>query len=444
MSMTEKLFTERTPKSKMLYEKAKTLFPSGVCHGVRFYPPYPLYANKAKGSKVWDVDGNEYIDYWMGHLSLILGHSPAPVIEALQKQIRIGTHWGIVNEPQIELAELVQKMVPCAEKIRFCNTGTEATMYAIRLARAYTGKNVMLKAKGGWHGYNTELLWGTSTTGDYNIPDSAGMPPTINHYVKFFDFNDIDGTLRKIRKEPDLAGLIVEPVMGSAGIIPAQKEFLKVLKEEAESRNFVLIFDEIITGFRLGPSGGQGYYGITPHLATMGKVMGGGLSIGAVVGQDEIMRLTDQNRIPNKSQKVAIGGGTFSCNPMSMVAGVATLKVLKQDAGIYERIRNLSAKLRSGIEKAFTEQDIPVQFTGLESLFQVNFLKTKDAFIKSASDSANSDLRSKNLFNLKLLTRGVYTLHAHGAVSSAHSEADISKSIQVTREIAKEMREGRR
>jgi glutamate-1-semialdehyde 2,1-aminomutase len=317
-------------------------------------------------------------------------------------------------------------------------------MYAIRLARAYTGKNVMLKAKGGWHGYNTELLWGTSTTGDYNIPDSAGMPPTINHYVKFFDFNDIDGTLRKIRKEPDLAGLIVEPVMGSAGIIPAQKEFLKVLKEEAESRNFVLIFDEIITGFRLGPSGGQGYYGITPHLATMGKVMGGGLSIGAVVGQDEIMRLTDQNRIPNKSQKVAIGGGTFSCNPMSMVAGVATLKVLKQDAGIYERIRNLSAKLRSGIEKAFTEQDIPVQFTGLESLFQVNFLKTKDAFIKSASDSANSDLRSKNLFNLKLLTRGVYTLHAHGAVSSAHSEADISKSIQVTREIAKEMREGRR
>ena len=413
-------YERRTPKSKILYDRATKSFPGGMCHQKRFFQPYPFYSNRAIGSRLWDVDDNEYTDYWMGHFALILGHSPKPVTEALRQQIGNGTHWGTVNELQIELAQRLQRHVRCAELVRFCNTGMEATTYAIRLARAYTGKRVVLKAEGGWHGFSSELLFGIQR--EFEEPESLGMLPDLAKYNKTVPFNDLDGTLEIIKREDDIAALIVEPVIGS-GFIPADHEFLSGLVDEADRRGFLIIFDEIITGFRLGLGGAQEYYGLTPHLATLGKVVGGGLPIGAVVGKKEVMNLADSTTGKRKSETVKIGGGTFSCNPMTMSAGIATIEHLERNNHVYERLESMGNTIRKGSEKSLRDNGIPARSTGLGSLFQINVLQAEDAQIRSPRDVgyAEDTERSGKLF-LKLVNKGYFVPRLHGSVSTSHDE----------------------
>ena len=423
MSTSVEEYESKTPNSKALYEKAVTLFPGGICHDKRYFHPYPFYVDMAKGSKIWDVDRNKYIDYWMGHFALILGHSPSPVTESLTEQIGKGTHWGTVNELQIELAIRIKRNVRCADMVRFCNSGMEANTYAVRLARGYTGKKVVLKAEGGWHGFTSDLLIGINK--EFEESESMGLLPDFSNYVKTIPFNDLEGTMDVIRSEESLAAVVIEPVIGSGGFIPADREYLSALKEEADSKEFLLIFDEIITGFRLGLGGAQDHYGVVPNLTVLGKIIGGGLPIGAIVGEDQIMALADPTAVRRKSEKVKIGGGTFSCNPMTMKAGIATIDRLEEDRRIYTRIASMGECLRQGYEKILRDNGLPAVATGVGSLFHFHTPNRDGVSIRSprdAVDTANED-RSREIF-LRLVNKGFFIPRLNGCISSAHTKEE--------------------
>ncbi len=274
--------------------------PGGISHNIHYFPPYPFYVKYAKGPKVWDVDGNEIVDLWMGHYTHLLGHHADVIVEAIERQVKEGIHWGIVFEKQIEWAELVHELIPSAEMVRFCCSGTEATMYAVRLARAYTGKNTILKIAGGWHGANPDLTFAIKAP--YDQRESLGILPDLERFTKSIPFNDIPRTQEILHQnKKDLAGIILELATGEGGFVPATTEYLKMLRSETEASGALLIFDEVITGFRLSLGGGQKRFGITPDLTTLGKIVGGGLPVGAVAGKKEIMEKTSPER---KSKQV--------------------------------------------------------------------------------------------------------------------------------------------
>ncbi|MEM2906406.1 MAG: aminotransferase class III-fold pyridoxal phosphate-dependent enzyme, partial [Candidatus Bathyarchaeia archaeon] len=245
-----KRYEARTPRSKALFERAVKVSPGGVHHNIRYYQPYPVFIDRGRGSHFWDVDGNDYVDYWMGHGTHILGHAPDEVVEALQEQVARSPHYGMPSEIQLSLGELIKRMVPSVEKIRFANTGTEATMYAVRFARAYTKRRKIAKFEGHWHGGHDIL--NVAVRAPFDRPSTAGALDETSAYTVSCPFNDTEGTLKQLRDiREDLACVIIEPVMMTGGALPAEREFLKAVKEAAESYDAVLIFDEVVTGFRL-------------------------------------------------------------------------------------------------------------------------------------------------------------------------------------------------
>ncbi|MFX1519647.1 MAG: aspartate aminotransferase family protein [Promethearchaeota archaeon] len=435
-------YIKKTSRSKDLFERAMKVMPGGVCHNIRYFPPYPIFidGNKgAKGSRIYDVDGNEYIDFWMGHYALIFGHAPEAIINALKEQLEYGTHWGIVNDLQVELAELVHSIVSCAEMVRFGVSGTEATMYAVRLARAFTKRKTILKVDGGWHGGNTDLS--VAIHSPYDMPESAGLLQEATKYTKSLPFNDIDLASQILRENKgDLAAVIIEPVVGAGGAIPAEKEYLKTLRDLTEEFGGVLIFDEVITGFRLALGGAQEFYGITPDLATLGKILGGGMPIGAVVGREDILALASPLKERKKWESVLMGGGTFSINPLSMRAGIITLSLLQRDElKIYPKLNAMGLKAKQGIEKALVEQG--AKCTGVGSFFQVHFPFEQEVTLRSPRDIETlTDVKKRDHeFKLRLINKGFFVMHGGGAVSTAHSESEIKHLIESVDEIGSEM-----
>ncbi len=417
-------YTRRTRRSARLFARARELIPGGVCHSIRYFPPYPFYAKRAKGSRIWDVDGNEYVDFWMGHGALILGHTPQRVLEAIRDQVMLGCQWGIVNELEVELAELVTKLVPCAEMVRFCNTGAEATMYACRLARGFTGRTKVAKIEGGWHGYNSDLL--AFVHDPLEVSESLGLQDEARSAIVSLPFNDVEGSLTRVRENAgDLAAIIVEPVLGSGGFIPADVDYLRALREAADEAGCLLIFDEVITGFRLSPGGGQEYFGVAPDLATLGKILGGGMPIGAVVGREEVMRISDSTKLP-KGKAVSIGGGTFSCNPISMRAGLETLRYLSSHTGLYRRVGDLGKRARRYIEANLSVDKRYVSCTGIESLFRTHFTFEEDVSLRSARDVfEKTDKDLHNWFKIAMANRGIFFVAGEGRTSTAHTAADL-------------------
>lgn len=434
-------YQRRTAKSKALYERARRVFPGGVNHNTRFFDPYPFFARRAAGAYLWDVDGNQYTDFWMGHTALILGHSPTPVAEALAQQAQHGTLYGTANEISVEYAELLCSIVPCAEMLRFCTTGAEATMYATRLARAFTRRRTVLKAQGGWHGYSQSLF--RYVTPPYEELESAGVAEDELAHVHAVPFNDPPAAVEAIRAHrDDLAAFVIEPVLGAGGTLPAGREFLATLREETERVGAALIFDEVITGFRLALGGAQEFYGITPDLTTLAKILGGGLPAAAVCGRSDIMQLADATQKRAKSNYARIGGGTFSCNPMSMVAGLATVRVLQANHDrIYPRLNALGARLRAETDAALSAAGLKAETTGAGSLLITHFPRSRQERIRTAGDVAAADRRLQHAYYLGLMTRGgVFSLPGHIlAISTAHTEADIDQVIATTREIAPQL-----
>jgi len=435
-------YRKKTRLSEKLFRRSKEVMPGGVSHNVHYFPPYPFFVKKGKGSKIWDVDGNEYVDLWMGHYTHILGHHPDVIVEAVQRQAREGIHWGIVFEKQVAWAELIRDLVPCAEMVRFCCSGTEATMYAVRLARAFTRKKTILKIAGGWHGANADLTLGIKAP--YERGESLGLLPELGQHTKVILFNDLSKSVKIIdQNKKDLAGIILEPVVGEGGFIPATFDYLKMLRSETERLGALLIFDEVITGFRVALGGAQERFGIVPDLTTLGKIMGGGFPVGALVGKREILEKTSPEVKKNKWERILIGGGTFSSHPFTAAAGLAMLGYLRDHAEeVYPLIETKGEKVRKGVQEALRSEGLDATATGIGSLFQTHFPLQKGVTLNSPhSINQLTDVEKREVeFRIRMLTKGVHVMHGGGGLSIAHSDKDIEKIIAAAREVAKEMK----
>jgi glutamate-1-semialdehyde 2,1-aminomutase len=431
----------KTPFSEKLSKRAKEVMPGGISHNIHYFPPYPFFIKKAKGSKIWDVDGNEYVDLWMGNYTHILGHRPRGVVQAIEKQLKEGIHWGIVYKKQIEWAELIRELVPSAEMVRFCCSGTEATMYAVRLARGFTGKKTILKIAGGWHGANPDLSLGIKMP--YEREESLGLLPELQKYTKVIPFNDLSGSLEVIyQNKEDLAGIILEPIVGEGGFTPTTKEYLQMLRSETKKLGALLIFDEVISCFRVALGGAQERFNITPDLTTLGKIVGGGLPVGALVGKKEVLEKTSPEKKGNKWEKILIGGGTFSAHPLTAAAGLAMLRYLKDHRKeVYPILESKGEKVRKGVQEALDREGLDAVVTGIGSLFQTHFPFQKGGTLNSPhSIHRFTDIEKREMeFRLKMLTKGIHVMHGGGCLSIAHSDEDIEKIIKAARKVGKEM-----
>ena len=431
-------YEKKTSGSERVFHRAQRVFAGGVNHNARFYRPYPIFVTRARRQHIWDEDGNRYTDYWMGHMALILGHSPKVVEEALETHIQNGTHYGMRIRLSLELGEEIHRDVPCAEMLRFCNSGAEATMYLVRLARGFTGRRVIVKIAGGWHGYNTELNMGVHTP--FNAAESAGILAEEQAFVKAVRFNDLDAAETAVRNSrKDVAAILLEPVLGAGGCIPADREYLKGLRQLADKHGVLLAFDEIITGFRLGLGGAQEWYNVEPDLATFGKIAGGGLPLGLVCGKKEIITLADPTR---REKFVSIGGGTFSENPLTMAAGLATLRHLRLHSGsVYPELSRKGASVRQGVDKALRDEGVEAHTTGLGSLFLTHF----GAEPRSAEEAARDDKRSTTDYSLYLISNGTFLLPGHpGSISTCHSAKDIDRLIALSTRFGRSRRRSRK
>ncbi|MBX5464407.1 MAG: aminotransferase class III-fold pyridoxal phosphate-dependent enzyme [Clostridia bacterium] len=439
MSFFSERYEQMTPGSRRLFERARRVAPGGVHHNLRYFAPYPLFVERAEGAYVWDVDGNRYVDLWMGHYAHILGHRPQPVMERFLAQAAGGAHWGIVHPLQVELAETLVRLLPAAEEVRFCVTGTEATMYALRLARAFTGRKVILKARGGWHGGNSELARAVHPPLD--LPESAGLPPALEEYVDTFRYNDFEESRRAIERHgADLAAVIVEPLQNA--FVPPEPGYLSWLRELTERVGALLILDEVITGFRLGLTGAQGLYGVRPDLFTLGKVVGGGMPVAVIAGRREILeRASPLSGLP-RGEAVLAGGGTFSAMPAAMAAGLAMVGYLEEHApALYEELATRGERLRRGLAQAFAAAGLPARVFGVGSLFSVAFPASSDMELKNNEDvESKTDLyRRDHQFRLGMLAHGVYLVNGGGALSTAHGEEEIERVVEAAAAVAEEM-----
>jgi glutamate-1-semialdehyde 2,1-aminomutase len=442
MADYQQIYRQKTTKSRTLYQRAQAVIPGGICHNLRYHPPHPVYISRAQGSRFWDVDGNEYLDFWMGHYTHILGHSPPQIVSRVKELLAEGVmHSGVVNPLEVELAELVCELVPSAQRVRFCCSGTEATMYAVRLARAYTGRSKIIKVQGGWHGAGSDLLAGVCKP--YDKPDSLGLLKETAEAVVTIPFNDprVAAIIRE--QGPELAGVILEPIVGVGGFIAATPDFLSTVRRETQAVGAVLIYDEIISGFRVALGGAQELLGVEPDLTVLGKILGGGWPIGAVAGQARIMDLCNPQSHPDKWERALVGGGTFSCLPASMAAGICMLRLLKQQARqLYPRLAEVGENLRSRIEQVFARHGVYAKCTGVGSLFMTHFPESEGVKLDSpyaVNYLTDVDKREIEL-KARLLSKGIYVMHGGGAVSSRHSRADIDFFIAKLAEVAGEMR----
>jgi len=420
-------YKKKTKRSAKLFAKSLKLHVNGVSHNIRFYEPYPFVVKKSLGKNLIDVDDNKYTDYWMGHWSLILGHGPKNVKESLKKQIEKSWMYGTVNEQTILLSELISKAVPVAEKIRYVTSGTEATMYAVRLARSVTRKKIIAKIDGGWHGYTSDLL--KSVNWPFIESESSGI--VNDEKIISIPYNDLENSLKILKKyAKNLAGVIVEPVLGGGGCIPATKEYLKGIQEFVHKNKSLFILDEIVTGFRFRYGCLYPTMKLDPDIVTLGKIVGGGMAIGVMCGKKEIMEYADTIG-KKKSERSYIGGGTFSANPASMTSGYATLNHLKSKKSIYSKINSLGEFTRKEMTKVF---DGKVVVTGKGSLFMTHFLKDGVTEVTNATQAAMCDSQMLQKYHFKMIAQNeIFFLPGKlGAISNTHTKDDIKKMILVS------------
>jgi glutamate-1-semialdehyde 2,1-aminomutase len=396
-------YRARTPLSAAMFERATASIPGGSTRTTVFNPPYPPYLVRGEGLRTWDIDGNEYRDFLGNYTSLILGHAHPAVVEAVVAQVRRGSAFAAPTEVEVALAEEIRRRLPSVERLRFTNSGTESTMFAIRAARAFTGRDLVARFDGAYHG-----------THDTVLPGTPGVPSATTALVVDLPWGDLDGIERVLAgRERDLAAVIIEPVQGAGGVRTADPAFLRSLREMTSEMGAVLIFDEIIA-FRIGPNGAQGVFGVAPDLTTLGKIVGGGYALAAFGGRAEIMDRFDARRPGAMSH-----GGTFNGNPVGAAAGLATLRELTPDR--YVHLAELGERLRAGLADAFAADRLDVRVDGIASLFQVFLGPT---LVGQGSLNAN-----QTLF-LGLLVDGFHLApRGMGALSTPATEADVDALV---------------
>ncbi len=426
----------QTSESEHLFLEAQKYIPGGVNSPVRACGSVggqPLFIRNGDKSKIYDVDGNQYIDYVLSWGPLILGHRPSCVIDALKKVLETGTSFGAPTELETQLARLVIDMVPSVEKIRMVNSGTEAAMSAIRLARGYTGRDIIIKFDGCYHGHaDTLLVAAGSGVATLGIPGSPGIPDSVISNTLSLKFNNSEEFIMVMKKIGDkVAGVILEPVAGNMGFVPPVNGFLQTLREYTEKYGAVLIFDEVMTGFRVSKGSAQGLFGVTPDLTCFGKVIGGGLPVGAYGGKKEIM---DHIAPVGKVYQA----GTLSGNPLAMAAGIATLSELRKK-GVYEALDRKTEKLMKGFQSAADDAGISLKTGHAGSM--AGFFFSSDE-IRNFNDAKKCNLDRFAKFYRLMLKKGIYLAPSQFEacfVSLAHSDEDIDKTILATREAMKEI-----
>ncbi|MEM0332230.1 MAG: glutamate-1-semialdehyde 2,1-aminomutase [Archaeoglobaceae archaeon] len=413
-------------RSQELYEEALKLMPGGVSSPVRAFKPHPIYIEKAKGSKIYDVDGNEYIDYCLAFGPLILGHAPEIVRNAIIEQLENGWLYGTPIEMEVRYAKLIKKLFPSIEMLRFVNTGSEATMSALRVARGFTGRDKIIKVEGSFHGaHDAVLVKAGSGATTHGIPNSAGVPRDFVKNTLQVPFNDIETLNDLIEKNrEEVAAMILEPVIGNTGLILPEKDYLKEVRKVTAENDVLLIFDEVITGFRVSLGGAQEYYNVKPDLTTLGKIAGGGLPIGLFGGRKEIM------------ERVAPSGdvyqaGTFSGNPLSLTAGYVTVDFLAKKG-----LKDLNAKCEE-IAKALVDIFGEERVSWIASMFCIFFGEKPKNYLDALKLDKNAYLR----FFWRVLERGIYlppSQYETCFLSLAHSKEDVEKTIEVFKDVGKD------
>jgi glutamate-1-semialdehyde 2,1-aminomutase len=441
-------YRERTQKSAELAATARQTFPSGITHDSRHTDPYGIYVDHAKGSRKWDVDGNEYVDFFGGHGALILGHNYPGISEATHAQLEKGTHFGASHPAEVEWGGLVQQMVPCAERVRFTSSGTEANLMAFRLARAFTKKPKLVRFMSHFHGWQDHVAFGAKS-GVTGGPVPGILDGIIENVILIEPGNE--QLMREtLSSRDDIAGVILEPTGASFGGVPITRDFVAALRDATTENGVLLMFDEVVTGFRVSPGGAQAYYGITPDLTSLAKILSGGLPGGAVCGREDILELLDFEVAAEKGFEKIGHQGTYNANPMSAVAGIAALTKIR-DSDTCERASVNGAKIRSRINDVFTEENIPWAAFGDHSAWFVYTNpegreidpKNFDGYAQSFEHMRNSGNHpAAGKLRIAMLVNGVdITSKPGGTVMAAHTDEDIERTAEAMRQSVRMLRD---
>jgi len=445
LPITVERLVPKLRRSARLFAEGKKLIPNSSSSLIRVasYDPCPPFIARGKGARIWDVDENEYLDFNLSYGCLINGHAHPAIVKAIQEQAELGTHFAAPTELEIEVAKQFVELVPSAERVAFCSNGSDATMNAIRIARAVTGKDGLLKFEGHYHGQHDYALISAEAPpivaglDEYPrpLPNSAGIPPGVTDYVTVAPYNSVTALERMVRRNRDrIAAVIMEPIMANAGVIPPAPDFLKRVREITRENEILLIFDEVFTGFRIAPGGAQQVYGIEADLSCWAKALGGGLPISAVSGKAEYMDLIAPGRISF--------GGTYFANSLTLAGTLANLKLLhKGGKPLYERFARLTERMEKGIEAAARDAKVPLLVQSVPGMLQFFFTKRKKITNYRESLQINWDLYLRH--HQLLLDRGVY-IHPDNyeriTFSSAHTEKDVDQFVTTIGETLKELK----
>lgn len=427
-------YTRRYAQSHRLFQAAQEALPGGITHMARAFDPFPLYIEGCLGAHKWDVDDNRYIDYWMGHGAMLLGHAHPAIVDAVRQQVSRGTHAGGNTRLEIDWARLIMDLVPCAERVKFTSSGTEATLLALRAARASTGKSKIIKFEGHFHGWHDYVMCGVVPP--YEHPMSAGIPEAVRRSVMLVPFNNHAALTQALESSDDIAAVIVEPGGSFDDTVPADPSFLLHLRRETARRGVVLIFDEVVTGFRYAVGGAQEYFNVIPDLTTLAKVMAGGLNGGAVVGRREIMEVFEPKADPTWSRYHMVPHpGTYNANPLSAAAGVAALQLIATGEPT-KRAQEMTSMLIDGLNEVLERRSVPGCAYGRASIFKT--------FVGAAApritryDFSNVEADTKVLvqgtpvgkeLRQGMLLHGVDLMRVAGFVSSAHTPDIIAETV---------------
>ena len=438
--MIEEQYRSRTTRSAALYAAACKVLPAGLTHDSRTTSPYPIYVARGEGARKWDVDGNEYVDYFGGHGALLFGHCHPPVVEAVQRQAALGTHWGASHELELRWAEAVQRLIPSAERVRFTASGTEASLLALRLARAYTGKSKIARFIGHFHGWHDQVAPGGMSHYDGLLP--AGIPASVAGESLLLGADDVGPACTALQQRDDIAAVIIEPSGASWGQVPLPKGFLAALREATRRRGVLLIFDEVITGFRWSKGGAQARYGIIPDLTLLAKILAGGLPGGAVAGAKAILDQLDPAAAKAAGREKIGHQGTFNANPLSAAAALATLSLVEgSDACAHAEAG--AEQLRAGLRRILVEESIPWGVYGEASVFVI-FPNPAGLAIDPATFDPLTlgfkglkgarDAQLNNRLRIALLAHGIDIAGGPGGfVSTAHGTREIAQTLDAFR-----------
>lgn len=420
------------PISRDRHEQATDVFPGGVSHNVRSFEPHPIYVASASGATITDVDGTEYVDYWMNHQATLLGHAHPAVVEAVQEQAERGLHYGAPNELALEFGRRLLELFPSQERLRFTASGTEATMDAVRIARATTGNDHVLKAEGGWHGGNTDLA--AAVHAPFDEPTSAGLPPGVEEHVHAFPVND-EAAVLDLLEEYEVAGVVIEPILLAGGGVQCTESFLEFLRTETRDRGIRLIFDEVVTGLRVSPGSYQARVGVDPDLTTFGKVLGGGLPIGGLAGRADLF----ERAMPGGSSSdtpILAGGGTFTMNPMTAAAGLATLDVIEAEP-VHEVTEAGGERVRDALTDIFADEGVDATVLGTSSLFCPHF-QPEQALTDVGAIENGTNREALQEFHRRLIDRGHYHLPGHmGSVSYRTTDDHLDDLLDASRAVVR-------